>query len=108
LVYLGSISQKGSEKPCLRKILRKRDIKMKETGILRPIDELGRIVIPKTLRKKMGLTDGVMVEIFVEGERIILTKATSACAICGRDEELVEFCGANICRSCIEKIKAEM
>ena len=81
---------------------------MKETGILRPIDELGRIVIPKTLRKKMGLTDGVMVEIFVEGERIILTKATSVCAICGKDEELVEFGGGCICRECIEKIKTEM
>ena len=78
---------------------------MKETGILRPIDELGRVVIPKTIRTKMGLTDGVMVEIFLEGDNIVLTKSLSSCVLCGSKEELSELEGKKICRACIEKIR---
>ena len=47
---------------------------MKETGVIRRFDELGRIVIPKEIRKRMKLSSGDMVDIFVENERIILEK----------------------------------
>ena len=78
---------------------------MKETGILRPIDELGRIVIPKTIRTKMGLTDGTMVEIFMEGDNIVLSKSTACCILCGGKEELVDIEDKKLCEACIQKIK---
>ena len=55
---------------------------MKATGIVRHIDELGRIVIPKEMRKKMEISSNDPVEIFVEGDRIILTKYHSSCTFC--------------------------
>ena len=80
---------------------------MKETGILRPIDELGRIVIPKTIRTKLGMTDGTLVEIYVEGKNIVLAKNTSSCLLCSGGDELVELDGKKLCRACIQKIKNE-
>jgi transcriptional pleiotropic regulator of transition state genes len=80
---------------------------MKETGILRPVDELGRIVIPKTIRTKMGLTDGTMMEIYLEGENIILSKVADSCRLCGSKSELAQIDGNKLCRACIQKIKSE-
>ena len=58
---------------------------MKSTGITRKIDELGRIVIPKELRRTLDIKEGTPLEIFVEGEQIILQKYTPnmTCAVTG-------------------------
>ena len=56
---------------------------MKSTGIVRNIDELGRLVIPKEMRKKMGIGESSPVEIFVEDDKIIVTKYQDSCIFCG-------------------------
>lgn len=78
---------------------------MKSTGIIRNVDELGRIVIPKEIRKKMNIGSADPIEIYVEGDKIILRKYENACAICGGSAELVEFKGKKICEECIAELK---
>ncbi|MBP3402179.1 MAG: AbrB/MazE/SpoVT family DNA-binding domain-containing protein [Clostridia bacterium] len=77
---------------------------MKSTGIVRNIDELGRVVVPKELRKKLGIANTDPVEIYVEGEKIILTKYQPVCHFCGSTAELVEYREKKICRSCIKAV----
>lgn len=77
---------------------------MKATGIVRNIDELGRIVIPKELRKKMGMTEGTPVEIFVDDGKIALTRYCENCDFCGATERLSEIKGKKICESCLNEI----
>ncbi len=79
---------------------------MKSTGIVRNIDELGRLVIPKEMRKKMGIGESSPVEIFVEDDRIIVTKYQDSCIFCGSSSELRNFKGKRVCLSCAEEIKA--
>ena len=80
---------------------------MKSTGIVRHIDELGRIVVPKELRKKLGISNTDPVEIFTEGDRIILKKYTPVCHFCGSNDELTEFKDKNICASCINELSGK-
>lgn len=79
---------------------------MKSTGIVRNIDELGRLVIPKEMRKKLGIANTDPVEFFVEEDRIIVKKYLPVCHFCGASEDVSEFKGKNICSACIEQIKA--
>ena len=78
---------------------------MKATGIVRNVDELGRIVIPKEMRKKMDISNNDPVEIFVEGDRIILTKYYAACTFCGSNLGISEFKGKRLCADCLRQIK---
>ena len=78
---------------------------MKATGIIRRIDELGRIVIPKEMRKKMDIGDNDPVEIYVEGDKIILTKYQSTCCFCGGDYDNMDFKGKKICQYCLSDIR---
>ncbi len=80
---------------------------MKSTGIIRNIDELGRLVVPKEIRKKLGIDKNDPVEIYVEGDKILLTKYAPACHFCGGIEELTEFKGKKICASCISSLGAK-
>ena len=82
---------------------------MKTTGIVRGIDSLGRIVLPKELRTSMRLNADAKLEIFVEGDSIILKKYRPAgsCDFCGEvDEKSVQFAGYCICPACRKKISA--
>lgn len=78
---------------------------MKSKGIVRNIDELGRIVIPKEMRKVLGISNGSPVEISSDGEKIFITKYALSCSICSSEGELTDFCGKKLCRDCIAKIK---
>ena len=78
---------------------------MKSTGIVRNIDELGRVVVPKELRKKLGIANTDPVEIYVEEDRIILKKYIPVCHFCGGTEGLVEYKEKRICSSCITALK---
>lgn len=80
---------------------------MKSTGIVRNIDELGRIVVPKELRKKLGIAACDPVEISSDGDKIILTKYSPVCHFCGSTENISEFKEKNICKTCIEEIKSK-
>ena len=78
---------------------------MKSTGIIRNVDELGRIVIPKEMRTKMDISSSDPIEIYVEDDKIILKKYENACAFCGNDINLTTFKGKKICTDCISELK---
>lgn len=78
---------------------------MKSTGIVRKMDELGRVVLPKELRDRFGIADKDPVEIFVDGDRIILQKYMPGCAMCGENPGVLSLhqrTGKMICKLCIE------
>ena len=77
---------------------------MKSTGIIRNIDELGRIVVPKEMRKNLGIEEGDPLEIYSEGDSIILKKKQRSCIFCGSDEELSEFKEKYICKECLSDV----
>ena len=73
---------------------------MKSDGIVRNVDELGRIVIPMEIRKRLEIRQGDPIEIFVNGATIVLEKYTQSCIFCGNKEELAEFSGKLVCKKC--------
>jgi transcriptional pleiotropic regulator of transition state genes len=77
------------------------------TGIIRHIDELGRIVIPIEIRKRFGLGEKDPLEISVKDETILLSKPQTMCVFCGRAGDLEEYRGRTVCRSCIEELAAQ-
>lgn len=81
---------------------------MKSTGIIRRVDQLGRIVLPAELRKIMNISDKDALEIFVDDGRIILSKYTPACIFCDNVDNVVHFKGKRICSACLEKLKNEL
>ena len=80
---------------------------MKSTGIVRKVDELGRIVLPIEMRRTLDIAEKDALEIYVEGESIILRKYQPACIFCDNMKNVVSFQGKNICSDCLEKIKAK-
>ncbi len=78
--------------------------KLKSTGIVRKVDELGRVVIPIELRRTLGIEIKDALEIFVEGEQIILKKYEPACVFCGNADHIKQYMGKNICKDCSTKI----
>lgn len=77
---------------------------MKTTGIVRRIDELGRIVLPIELRRSLGINIKDPMEIYIDSDRIILKKCEDSCVFCERKDNLKEYLGKNICKDCIEKL----
>lgn len=77
---------------------------MKSTGIVRRVDELGRVVIPKELRKKFDIKEKDGMEIYVEDDRIIMKKYEPSCIFCESADGIFKFKGKNICQNC----KAEL
>lgn len=77
---------------------------MKSTGIIRRVDELGRVVLPIELRNKFGITEKDPMEIYVDGSSIILKKYEPNCIFCGSSKNLVNYEGKMICEKCAEKI----
>ncbi|BAU28018.1 transcriptional pleiotropic regulator of transition state genes [Aneurinibacillus soli] len=82
---------------------------MKATGVVRKVDELGRVVLPIELRRTMGIVEKDGLEIFVEGEKVILRKYQPACVFCDSVEGVTSFKGKLVCKSCqdeLAKVKA--
>ena len=77
---------------------------MKSTGIVRKIDELGRIVLPMELRKVLNLNVKDSIEIYVEGDNIILKKYEPCCIFCGESANVTHFKGKNVCESCKKEL----
>ncbi|NLY92273.1 MAG: AbrB/MazE/SpoVT family DNA-binding domain-containing protein [Firmicutes bacterium] len=78
---------------------------MKSTGIVRKVDELGRVVIPIELRRTLRIEEKDALEIYVDGEKIILKKYEPACIFCGNAENVRNFKDKNICRDCLDAMK---
>lgn len=77
---------------------------MKATGIVRRLDDLGRIVLPIELRRRFELEEHDRVEILVEEDRIILKKYEPNCIFCGATKDVREYKGKLVCRKCIQDI----
>ena len=76
---------------------------MKSTGIVRDVDKMGRVVIPKEIRSALKIeSNSDSLEIFTEGDTIVLKKYKPACFFCDTLEETVNFNGYNVCVNCIE------
>ena len=81
---------------------------MKATGIVRKVDQLGRIVIPMELRRFLDIKEADSLEIYTEGDSIILKKYTPDCFFCNEnDDSLINFKGKWICKSCLNDLKSK-
>ena len=78
---------------------------MKATGIVRKVDDLGRIVLPVELRRNLGIDIKDPLEIYVDGDQVILKKYEPTCIFCGEGNGIKNYNGKNICTSCVKKIK---
>ncbi len=80
---------------------------IKSTGIVRKVDELGRVVIPIELRRTLGIDEKDALEIYVDHEKIILKKYEPACVFCGNAEDVQVFKGKNVCSECAKAMSAK-
>jgi transcriptional pleiotropic regulator of transition state genes len=78
---------------------------MKSTGVVRKVDELGRIVLPIELRRTLDIAEKDALEIFVDGDKIILRKYEPACIFCGNAKDVIYYKGKNICKDCMDELK---
>lgn len=83
---------------------RMEDNEMKSTGIVRNVDDLGRIVLPKELRKVLDIEERAPLEIFVDGSRIVLQKYQPSCIFCGSADGMTTYKGKNICEDCMAEL----
>ncbi len=82
---------------------------MNSTGIIRTLDNMGRVVIPREIRKQLDMTNGVdSFEIFMDGDNIVLKKHKPFCVFCKSQEECIEFENQTVCKSCIEKLQLKV
>ena len=79
---------------------------MKSTGIVRPLDSVGRIVLPMEIRKQMNIVSNKdSLEIFTDGDKIILKKYAPNCIFCGSEDDITDFKGKNVCKKCRKEIR---
>jgi AbrB family transcriptional regulator, transcriptional pleiotropic regulator of transition state genes len=77
---------------------------MKSTGIVRQLDPLGRVVLPIELRRTLGIEEKDGLEIFVDGDRIVLRKYAPGCTFCGGTDDLEYVFGKPVCGNCVGEI----
>ncbi|MBE6693674.1 MAG: AbrB/MazE/SpoVT family DNA-binding domain-containing protein [Ruminococcaceae bacterium] len=80
---------------------------MKSTGVVRKIDELGRIVLPVSIRQNLDINEKDALEIFIDGDRIILQKYQPSCIFCTNADNVVYYNSKRICPDCLAKIKEQ-
>ena len=78
---------------------------MKNTGIIRTVDHMGRIVIPKELRRQFDMEENTEVEIFTDGDHIVLQRYEPTCTFCGNESGLISYKGKLLCPDCIAELK---
>ena len=81
---------------------------MKSTGIVRKVDELGRIVLPIELRRTLDIAERDSLEIYVDGPAIVLRKYQPACIFCDDAKNVVNYKGKNVCPDCIKALQQEI
>lgn len=77
---------------------------MKTTGIVRKVDELGRVVLPIELRRTLDIVEGDRLEIHLEDDKIVLQKKEASCIFCGAVRGLAKYCDKQVCMACIRKM----
>ena len=78
---------------------------MKSTGIVRKVDDLGRIVLPMELRRTLDIDVKDALEICVDGNQIILKKYEPACVFCGNAKNVIRYKNKNVCKPCLKEIE---
>ena len=78
---------------------------MKSTGVVRKVDELGRIVLPIEIRKVLDIKQKDAIEIFTDGDKIVLQKYQPACVFCNNTDDVVYVSGKRICKACVSLLK---
>ena len=81
---------------------------MRSTGVVRRVDELGRIVLPIEIRKTLDIQQKDALEMFIDEDKIILQKYQPSCIFCNQVEDIVYFNGKRVCSACIEKMKNQL
>lgn len=79
---------------------------MKSTGIVRKVDELGRIVLPIELRRTLDIAEKDAVEIYVDGDAVVLRKYDPTCIFCGNSKNMKQYKGKNVCSDCAKQLAA--
>ena len=79
---------------------------MKATGIVRKVDELGRIVLPIEMRRTLDIAEKDALEIYVEGSSVILKKYRPSCIFCDSNKDIKNFKGKNVCPKCLKELKS--
>ncbi len=77
---------------------------MKSTGIVRQLDALGRVVLPIDIRRQFGIQDKGYVEIYTEGDTIVLKRSQQSCIFCGKTEDLGSYLEKPVCGDCASAI----
>ena len=78
---------------------------MKSTGIVRKVDELGRIVLPIEMRRTLDIAEKDALEIYVEGASVILRKYKPSCIFCDTSKDVKLFRGKNVCPKCLKELQ---
>lgn len=78
---------------------------MKSTGIVRKVDELGRVVLPIELRRNLNIAEKDSLEIYVDGNSVILKKYEPDCIFCGNARDVINFKGKNVCSHCLKELQ---
>ena len=81
---------------------------MKSTGIVRKVDELGRIVLPIEMRRTLDIAEKDALEIYVDGDNIILRKYQPTCIFCDNAKGVISFKGKNVCPDCSSKLRSKL
>lgn len=77
---------------------------MKSTGIVRQVDDLGRIVLPIELRRTLDIAERDSMEIYVDGSSIVLKKYMPSCIFCGEARDVISFKSKNVCPDCAKEL----
>lgn len=77
---------------------------MKSTGIVRKVDELGRIVLPIEIRRTLDIAERDELEIYMDGDKIVLQKFEPSCIFCDSSYGMISYNGKNVCRECAKKL----
>ena len=84
----------------------KKESNVKATGIVRKVDELGRIVLPIEMRRTLDIAEKDALEIYVEGSSVILKKYKPSCIFCDSTKDITVFKGKNVCPKCLKELKS--
>jgi transcriptional pleiotropic regulator of transition state genes len=85
-----------------------REAEVRAGGVVRRVDELGRIVIPVEIRKRFGIRDRDPLEISIQGDSVVLTRPIDRCVFCSSLDELTAFHERSICAACISHLRGEV
>ena len=81
---------------------------MKSTGMVRKLDELGRVVIPIEIRNKLRMVEKDPIEIYIVGNTIMLKKVEESCILCGKSQNLIGFKDKLVCKKCADEVEQKM